>query len=226
MLVHIPAVLSPGQVAECRHELERAEWVDGRVTAGHQSRRVKHNRQIPEDHPVARQLGDTILSALEREQLFMSAALPLKVVPPLFNRYEGGQTYGNHVDGAIYPIAGTPCRVRTDLSVTLFLTAPDAYDGGELIVDDTYGAHQVKLPAGDAILYPGTSLHRVQPVTRGTRFAAFFWVESMVRADAQRALLFDLDTAIRQLAGVAPQPPAVLQLYNVYHNLLRQWADT
>jgi PKHD-type hydroxylase len=226
MLVHIPGILSEPQVTEFHHELLHAEWVDGRVTAGHQSQRVKDNRQIPEGNPTARRLGDTVLTALERSPLFMSAALPRKIVPPLFNRYEGGETYGNHVDGAVYPIAGTPYRVRTDMSVTLFLTAPGEYDGGELIIDDTYGVHQIKLPAGDAILYPGTSLHRVQPVTRGTRLAAFFWVESMVRADAQRALLFDLDNAIQQLAGIEPQPPAVLQLFNVYHNLLRQWADT
>jgi PKHD-type hydroxylase len=226
MLVHIPGVLNETQMTEFRHALLCAEWVDGRVTAGHQSQRVKDNRQIPEGHPIARRLGEIILTCLEKSPLFMSAALPSKIVPPLFNRYERGQTYGNHVDGAVFPIAGTPHRVRTDLSMTVFLTPPDEYDGGELIIDDTYGAHQIKLPAGDAILYPGTSLHRVQPVTRGVRFAAFFWVESMVRADAQRALLFDLDTAIRQLAGMEPQPPAVLQLFNVYHNLLRQWADT
>jgi PKHD-type hydroxylase len=226
MLVHIPGILSERKVTEFRHELLRAEWVDGRITAGHQSERVKDNRQIPPGHPIARRLGDAILTSLEQSPLFMSAALPRKIVPPLFNRYEGGQTYGNHVDGAVYPIAGTPHRVRTDLSVTLFLTPPDDYDGGELTVDDTYGAHQIKLPAGDAILYPGTSLHRVQPVTRGTRLASFFWIESMVRSDAQRTLLFELDTAIQQLAGMEPQPPAVLQLFNIYHNLLRLWADT
>ena len=156
----------------------------------------------------------------------MSAALPLKVVPPLFNRYEGGETYGTHVDGAVYPVPGTPHRVRTDLSATLFLSRPDEYDGGELVTDDTYGSHRIKLPAGDMILYPGTSLHRVEPVTGGVRLAAFFWVQSMVRADSRRALLFDLDTAIQQLAGARARQPGGGQLFNVYHNLLRQWADT
>jgi PKHD-type hydroxylase len=226
VLVHIPKVLDATQLVECRRAIAGAEWVDGRVTAGHQFARVKHNRQLPVGHPVARRLGDMILTALDRNPLFMSAALPLKVVPPLFNRYEGGETYGNHVDGAIYPIAGTPHRVRTDLSATLFLSAPEDYEGGELIADDTYGAHRIKLPAGDMILYPGTSLHRIEPVTSGVRIAAFFWVQSMVRADAQRALLFDLDTAIQSLSLAVPDDPALAQLTSVYHNLLRQWADT
>ena len=176
MLVHIPHVLTPDQLAECREVLAAAEWVDGRVTAGHGFAAVKHNRQVPAGHPAARRLGDLILTALDRTPLFLSAALPLKVVPPLFNRYEGGETYGNHVDGAVYPVAGTPHRVRTDLSATLFLSAPEEYDGGELVTDDTYGSHRIKLPAGDMILYPGTSLHRVEPVTGGVRLAAFFWV--------------------------------------------------
>ncbi len=226
MLVHIPKVLDAAQLAECRRVLAAAEWIDGRETAGHQFARVKHNRQIPARHPVARQLGDMILTALDRNPLFMSAALPLKVVPPFFNRYEGGETYGNHIDGAIHPVAGTPHRVRTDLSATLFLSAPGDYEGGELIIDDTYGVHRVKLPAGDMILYPGTSLHRVEPVTHGVRLAAFFWVQSMVRADAQRVLLFDLDTAIQSLSLAVPDDPALAQLTNIYHNLLRQWADT
>jgi PKHD-type hydroxylase len=226
VLVHIPKVLDAAQLTECRKALAAAEWVDGRVTAGHQFARVKHNRQVPAQHPVARRLGDLILTALDRNPLFMSAALPLKVVPPLFNRYEGGETYGSHVDGAVYPVAGTPHRVRTDTSATLFLSAPEDYEGGELVADDTYGAHRIKLPAGDMILYPGTSLHRVEPVTSGVRLAAFFWVQSMVRADAQRALLFDLDTAIQQLSLAVPDQPALAQLTNVYHNLLRQWADT
>jgi PKHD-type hydroxylase len=226
VLVHIPKVLEIDQVAECRNALATAEWVDGRVTAGHQFARVKHNRQMPAQHPVAHRLGDLILTALDRTPLFMSAALPLKVVPPLFNRYEGGETYGNHVDGAVYPVAGTPHRVRTDLSATLFLSAPEEYAGGELVADDTYGAHRIKLPAGDMVLYPGTSLHRVEPVTGGVRLAAFFWIQSMVRSDGQRALLFELDTAIQQLSGTLPDSPAVAQLFNVYHNLLRQWADT
>jgi PKHD-type hydroxylase len=226
MLVHIPQVLDAAQLVEFRRALDSAEWVNGRETAGHQFARVKHNRQIPVGHPVARRLGDLILTALDRNPLFMSAALPLKVVPPFFNRYEGGETYGNHIDGAIHPVAGTPHRVRTDLSATLFLSAPDDYEGGELVVDDTYGVHRVKLPAGDMILYPGTSLHRVEPVTHGVRLAAFFWVQSMVRADAQRVLLFDLDTAIQSLSLAVPDDPALAQLTNIYHNLLRQWADT
>jgi PKHD-type hydroxylase len=226
MLVAIPEVLSAEQVAECRRALGDAEWVDGRATAGYTSERVKNNRQIAERHPIARQLGDMIVGALERNPLFVSTALPRRIVPPLFNRYEGGETYGNHVDGAVYPVAGTPHRVRTDLSATLFLSPPEDYDGGELVIDDTYGAHRVKLPAGDLILYPGSSLHRVEPVTNGTRLASFFWVESMVRDDGERRLLFDLDTAIQQLAAAQPDNPPVLQLINVYHNLLRRWADT
>jgi PKHD-type hydroxylase len=226
VLVHIPKVLDTDQVTECRKALASAEWVNGRVTAGHQFARVKHNRQVPAQHPIARRLGELILTALDRNPLFMSAALPLKIVPPLFNRYEGGETYGNHVDGAVYPVAGTTHRVRTDVSATLFLSAPEDYQGGELVADDTYGAHRIKLPAGDMILYPGTSLHRVEPVTSGVRLGAFFWVQSMVRADAQRALLFDLDTAIQQLSLAVANEAALAQLTNVYHNLLRQWVDT
>jgi PKHD-type hydroxylase len=226
MLLHIPEILTAEQLAECRTALAAAEWVDGRITAGHHSERVKNNRQVPERHPVARRLGDVILGALDRSALFLSAALPLKTVPPLFNRYEGGETYGNHVDGAVRPVPGTPHRVRTDLSATVFLSPPEDYDGGELVVDDTFGAHRVKLPAGSMILYPGSSLHRVEPVTRGVRLAAFFWIESMVRDDGRRRLLFDLDRSVQEIAGAMPASPAVAQLYNVYHNLLRQWADT
>ncbi len=225
MLLQIPDVLTSEQVAECRRMLEQAEWVDGRVTAGHQSARAKDNMQLPEGHPAARQLGDMILSALERSPLFMSAALPLRVFPPLFNRYEGGQSFGNHVDNAIRQVPNTPHRVRTDLSATLFLAAPEEYEGGELLVEDTYGLHRVKLPAGYLILYPASSLHRVQPVTRGSRLASFFWVQSMVRDDGERTLLFDLDTAIQRLSVDAPEHPSVVQLTSVYHNLLRRWAD-
>jgi PKHD-type hydroxylase len=226
MLLHIPDILNLEQLGGCRAALMGAEWIDGRVTAGHHSERVKRNRQIDERHPVARKLGEMILAALDRNALFLSAALPLKIVPPIFNRYEGGETYGNHVDGAVRPVPGTPYRVRTDLSATVFLSAPEDYDGGELVVDDTFGAHRVKLPAGSMILYPGSSLHRVEPVTRGTRLAAFFWIESMVRDDGQRRLVFDLDMAAQQLAGAVPDNPAVAELYNVYHNLLRRWAGT
>lgn len=225
MLLHIPEVLSAEQVAHCRRVLEKAEWVDGRVTAGHQSARAKDNTQVPEGHPAARELGDLILAALERNPLFMAAALPSKVFPPLFNRYEGGQSFGNHVDNAVRQVTGTPHRVRTDLSVTLFLAAPEEYDGGELLVEDTYGVHEVKLPAGDLILYPASSLHRVNPVTRGARLASFFWVQSMVRDDGERALLFDLDTSIQRLAHEDPDHPSAAPLTSVYHNLLRRWAD-
>jgi PKHD-type hydroxylase len=226
MLLRIPNVLSADELARCRAALAVAAWQDGRATAGHQSARVKSNQQLIETDPVARQFGDMILAALERVPLFVSAALPLKVVPPLFNRYENGGAYGTHIDGAIWQIGGTRHRVRTDLSATVFLSSPEDYDGGELTVEDTYGAHRVKLPAGDLILYPGTSLHHVAPVTRGSRLAAFFWIQSMIRDDAQRTLLFDLDTSIRQVREALPEHPSAVQLTNVYHNLLRQWADT
>lgn len=225
MLLHIPDVLTPEQVAQAREALDKAEWVDGRVTAGHQSARAKDNMQLPEDNPVARQLADTVLAALQKSPLFIGAALPLKVFPPLFNRYSGGQSFGTHVDNAIRQVAGTPYRIRTDLSATLFLSAPEEYDGGELSVEDTYGVQSVKLPPGHMILYPATSLHHVRPVTRGTRIASFFWVQSMVRDDAQRTLLFDLDSTIQQIAQEAPDHPAAVRLTGIYHNLLRQWAD-
>lgn len=225
MLLHVPNVLSAGQVAECRRQLDAADWIDGRATAGHQSAKAKDNAQLPEDSPVARQLGQMILSALERNPLFLAGALPLKIFPPLFNRYAGGQFFGNHVDNAVRQVRNTPHRVRTDISATLFLAAPSEYDGGELMIDDTYGSHSVKLPAGDLVLYPSTSLHRVQPVTRGARIASFFWIQSMVRDDGQRTLLFDLDLAIQRLGGDTPDHPSVVQLTGVYHNLLRRWAD-
>lgn len=225
MLLHVPNVLTAEQVAECRRQLDAADWIDGRVTAGHQSAKAKDNAQLPEDSPVARQLGQMILSALERNPLFLAGALPLKIFPPLFNRYAGGQSFGNHVDNAIRQVRNTPHRVRTDISATLFLASPSEYDGGELMIDDTYGSHSVKLPAGDLVLYPSTSLHRVQPVTRGARVASFFWIQSMVRDDGQRTLLFDLDLAIQRLGGDAPDHPSVVQLTGIYHNLLRRWAD-
>jgi PKHD-type hydroxylase len=225
MLLQIPDVLTSDQVAHARDLLEASRWVDGRVTAGHQSALVKDNMQLPEDHPVAQELGDVILEALRRNPLFVSAALPLRVFPPLFNCYQGGQSFGNHVDNAIRQIAGTPLRIRTDLSATLFLADPDEYDGGELLVEDTYGCHNVKLPAGHMVLYPSTSLHSVRAVTRGARIASFFWIQSMVRDDAQRTLLFDLDTAIQRLTIDIPDHPAAVQLTGVYHNLLRRWAD-
>ncbi|HYC31733.1 MAG TPA: Fe2+-dependent dioxygenase [Gemmatimonadales bacterium] len=225
MLLHIPDVLSPDQVAEARRLLDGAAWVDGNVTAGHQSSRTKDNMQVPEDHPVARQLGDTILKALQRSGLFISAALPLKVFPPLFNRYTGGQAFGTHVDNAIRQVTGTPHRVRTDLSATLFLCDPSEYDGGELSVEDTYGVHSVKLPAGHMVLYPASSLHHVTPVTRGARIASFFWIQSMIREDAARTILFDLDNCIQGLSREQPDHPTAVQLTGIYHNLLRRWAD-
>jgi PKHD-type hydroxylase len=225
MVLQIPDVLSGQQVAHARRLLDSSNWVDGRVTAGHQSARVKDNVQLPEDHPAARELGDMILRALEGNSLFVSAALPLRVFPPLFNRYSGGQAFGNHVDNSIRQIAGTPLRIRTDLSATLFLAEPEDYDGGELIIEDTYGVHTVKLPAGHMVLYPASSLHRVSPVTRGARVASFFWIQSMLRDDGDRTLLFDLDTAIQRLTVDMPDHPAAVQLTAVYHNLLRRWAD-
>lgn len=225
MLVHIPKVLTPEQVTQVRAALDKADWVDGRNTAGYLSQRVKDNQQLPDNHPVARQIGDQLLQILEQHPLFTSAALPLKVVPPLFNRYSGNQTYGRHIDGAIRPISGTPHRVRTDLSATLFLTAPEDYDGGELVIEDTFGPRCIKFPAGDMVLYPGTSVHHVEPVTRGARVASFFWIQSMVREDSQRTMLFELDNAIQQLGGVVPDNPAVVKLAGLYHNLLRLWAD-
>ncbi|MGH9752941.1 MAG: Fe2+-dependent dioxygenase [Blastocatellia bacterium] len=225
MLLHIPDILTAEQVAHCRQKLEQADWVDGRVTAGHQSARAKDNMQLPEDHPAARELGELILAALQNNLVFMAAALPLKVFPPLFNRYQGGQSFGTHVDNAVRQVTGTPHRVRTDLSATLFLASPDEYDGGELSVEDTYGLHNVKLPAGHLILYPASSLHHVRPVTRGARLASFFWIQSMVRDDGRRTLLFDLDMAIQRVSDEMPDHSSVIQFTGVYHNLLRRWAD-
>jgi len=225
MLVQIPDVLAPDQVAAARRILDATPWIDGRVTAGHQSAMVKHNRQLPEDSPVARELGDLVLAALQRNALFLSAALPLRVFPPLFNRYEGGESFGNHVDNAIRQFGATGLRIRTDLSATLFFSDPGEYDGGDLLIEDTYGVHTVKLPKGHMILYPSTSLHRVTPVTRGARIASFFWIQSMVRDDGQRTLLFDLDGAIQRLRGDVPDHPSGVQLTAVYHNLIRQWAE-
>jgi PKHD-type hydroxylase len=225
VLLVIPDVLSSEQVAHVRQVLDQAEWVDGRVTAGHQSARAKDNMQLPEDHPAARQLGEIILTALGQNALFLSAALPSRVFPPLFNRYQGGQSFGTHVDNAIRQVTATGHRIRTDLAATLFFSQPDEYDGGDLVVEDTYGMHSVKLPAGHMIVYPATSLHHVRPVTRGARLASFFWIQSMVRDDAERTLLFDLDTGIQRVAQEQIGHPASVQLTGVYHNLLRRWAE-
>jgi PKHD-type hydroxylase len=225
MLLQVPDVLTPEQVVHARRLLDGGPWVDGRVTAGPQSARAKQNLQLPDDSAQARELGEIVLAALQRNPLFMSAALPLKVFPPLFNRYTGGDSFGSHVDNAIRQVPGTPHRVRTDLSATLFFVDPDAYDGGDLVVEDTYGVHSVKLPAGHLVLYPATSLHHVTPVTRGARLASFFWIQSLIRDDGQRTLLFDMDTAIQRLAQTVPDHPSTVQLTGVYHNLLRQWAE-
>lgn len=227
MLICIPAVLSKQQVAECRRVIDKANWVDGNATSGQQASMAKRNMQLPEDSPEAQRMGDMILEALASNALFISAALPRKTYPPLFNSYSDGQTFGTHVDNAIRQIRGTPHRVRTDLAATLFLTEPEDYDGGELTVELAFGAQEVKLPAGDMVLYPASSLHRVQPVTRGARVSSFFWIESMVRDDGERALLFDLDNAIQDAAGLQGlDHPVAIKLTGVYHNLLRRWADS
>lgn len=230
MLLAIEKVLAKEQVAAVRSRLDAAEWVDGRVTAGYQAQEVKRNAQVAESSQVAREVGEMILAALARSPQFMSAALPLRVFPPMFNSYAGGGTFGTHVDTAIRQLSTTGQRVRTDLSATLFLTEPEAYDGGELIIEESYGEKSVKLAAGDMVLYPATSLHRVEPVTRGNRVSSFFWIQSMVRQDAHRTLLWELDGSIQRLArSEQAQSPAVkqsaVQLTGVYHNLLRQWAE-
>jgi len=225
MIVHVPAVLDAAQLAVVRERLGAAEWQDGRATAGHQSSQVKHNLQLPTASAAARELGEIIVRSLERSALFISAALPRHVYPPLFNRYEGGMGFGAHVDNAIRQLPGTHHRLRTDLSATLFLSAAQDYDGGELIIEDTFGSQRIRLPAGDLVLYPASSLHRVTPVTRGTRLAAFFWVQSMVREDGERRLLYEMDSAIRQLAAVPAADACSVQLTACYHNLLRRWAE-
>jgi PKHD-type hydroxylase len=225
MLITVPDVLNPDQVAKARHTLESAEWVDGKVTAGKQSAKAKDNQQIPEGHPASKEVGGLILEVLGKNPLFLAAALPAKVFPPLFNRYSGGQSFGTHVDNAIRQVPGTPHRIRTDLSATLFFAGPEEYDGGELVVEDTYGSHKVKLRPGSMILYPSTSLHHVTPVTRGTRLCSFFWIQSMVRDDAKRSLLFDMDVGIQRLSRDVAGHPSLVSLTGIYHNLLRQWAE-
>ena len=221
MLLVIPQVLNGEQLRSFRSSLAGGAWVDGRVTAGHQSARAKDNAQLAEDDPLARRLGAQVQDALDRHPLFLSAALPRAVFPPLFNRYGVGQGFGVHVDNAIRTsIQGT--RIRTDLSATLFLSEPADYDGGELSIEGGSGLQRVKLPAGDMVLYPATSLHRVEPITRGQRLASFFWIQSMVRDDGERTTLFDLDQAIQRLP---PEHPAAIALTGIYHNLLRRWAD-
>jgi PKHD-type hydroxylase len=225
MMVHIPEVLDARALARCREVFEAAGWIDGRVTAGHQSAEVKKNLQLPEESKESGELGQLVVTGLQSNPLFISSVLPQRIFPPLFNRYDSGMNFGSHVDNAIRPITGTAERIRTDVSATLFLTDPDFYDGGELVVEDTYGSHKVKLPAGDMIVYPSTSLHHVTPVTRGSRISSFFWIQSMVRDVTRRSLLFDMDMSIMQLNKKLAGDPAVVMLTGVYHNLLRQWAE-
>ncbi|MFP6850649.1 MAG: Fe2+-dependent dioxygenase [Pseudomonas sp.] len=226
MMLSIADVLTPEQVGECRQAFEQASWQDGRLTAGHQALMAKANQQLALDDPLAVQIGDFIVQRLGNHPQFVSAALPLKVLPPRFNRYNGGGTYGNHIDNSIFSVAGSSQRVRSDLSATLFFSDPEEYDGGELVVEDSYGSHRVKLPAGHLVLYPGSSLHRVEPVTRGTRYAAFFWIQSLVREDNQRGMLLELDKAIQALTQEVPGSAELVRLTGVYHNLLRHWANT
>lgn len=227
MLIEIPAVLDAAALARVRGIIDAAEWIDGNATSGYQSALAKRNRQLPEDSAAAREAGQMVLAALGASPLFFAAALPLKIFPPLFNAYEGGETFGVHVDNAVRIQRGSEFRLRSDLSATLFLEDPEAYDGGELVVETQFGAQAVKLPAGHMLLYPSSSLHRVEPVTRGRRVASFFWIQSMVRDTEARRSLFELDTAIQTIAqDRGHDDPAIIQLTGVYHNLLRRWADS
>lgn len=226
MLITIPDLLTPEEVAYIRQVLEGTNWIDGRLTAGDQAAKVKNNLQVPVDSAEARELGNIILRALSRSPIYSSAALPLEVLPPMFNRYDEGMTFGAHVDGSIRVIPGTGKRIRTDVSTTVFLTPPEDYDGGELIVHDTYGEHRVKLPVGHAVVYPATSLHSVTPVTRGSRWASFFWAQSMIRDDWRRHMLYDLDMSIIRIRSLLDDnDPGVQGLTNHYHNMIRQWTE-
>ncbi len=225
MLLHIPNVLNAEELKSIQKILHEANWVDGKVTAGTQSEQVKNNLQLSEDSEVAESARKIVLKALSRNALFFSAGLPKKIYPPLFNQYRGGMNFGNHIDNAVRTHAATGNHVRTDVSSTLFLSEPDSYEGGELVVEDTYGQQMVKLPAGDMVVYPGTSLHHVRPVTQGARIASFFWTQSMIRDDAQRTLLFDMDAAISTLRQQHGDSAAVVRLTGNYHNLIRMWAD-
>lgn len=225
MIVEIPGVFSPQEAQVLVEKLRATPWVDGKVTAGAQSQRVKHNRQLDGDDPLGREIGDEIINRLAKDAVFMSAALPKRIYPPLFNRYGIGESFGFHIDNAVRGIRASRERVRTDLSATLFLSDPDTYDGGELVIRDTYAEQRVKLKAGSMILYPGSSVHKVQPVTRGERIASFFWIESLVREDAQRNLLLDMDVAIQRLTQQEASEESLVQLTGCYHNLLRMWAD-
>ncbi len=225
MLLHIPNVLNPEELSAIQKIMREADWVDGKVTAGTQSEQVKNNLQLAENSEAAETARKIVLKALSRNALFFSAVLPKKIYPPLFNQYRGGMDFGNHIDNAVRTQAATGNHVRTDVSSTLFLSDPDSYEGGELVVEDTYGQQMVKLPAGDMVVYPGTSLHHVRPVTKGARIASFFWTQSMIRDDAQRTLLFDMDAAISTLRQQHGDSAAVVRLTGNYHNLIRMWAD-
>lgn len=225
MMLRIPALLDASSVAAIRGIIDAASWTDGNVTSGNQAAQAKRNMQLPEKSPAARQAGDVIMAALEKNGVFFSGALPLKVYPPLFNRYEAGMNFAPHIDNAVRFVPGAPVRVRTDLSATLFLTDPADYDGGELVVLDTYGEHRVKLAAGDMVLYPASSRHHVTPVARGSRVSSFFWIQSMVRDEAARGLLYDLDFSIQGLRGKVGDCDETVALIGLYHNLIRRWAD-
>jgi PKHD-type hydroxylase len=225
MMLHVPEVLTAGELAECRELLFAAEWEDGLVTAGSQAARVKRNRQLPENTPTLRRLREIVTAALMRNPIFFSAALPHRILPPFFNRYEGGETFGEHVDNAIRRPWKSDVNIRTDVSTTLFFTGPEEYEGGDLVVEDTYGAHIARLPAGDAIVYPSTSLHRVEPVTAGARVCSFLWTQSMIRDDWKRNLMFDLDCRIQRLRAQLGETEDVVGLTSHYHNLLRMWAE-
>lgn len=230
MLMHVPSVLTRDQVIQFREALDAADWTDGRETVGRQGAEVKRNQQLPDKSTLRHQLGERVLLALANNPLYFAAALPLRTLPPRFNRYAGGGEYGFHVDGSVMALPRVegqpPASLRTDISCTLFLSDPDDYDGGELVINDTYGEHEVKLPAGDLIVYPSSSLHRVRQVTRGARLACFFWVQSLIRDDAQRQMLFDLDASIQTLTGSAADRDTIMRLTAIYHNLLRRWAET
>lgn len=225
MLLHIPGIFTKDEAKRVREALEQASWLDGKVTAGYQSAQAKHNQQLAENDPLAREISTTMLQRLWTHPMFVSAVLPYKAYPPLFNRYSEGGSFGHHIDNAIRTVQGGSEQVRTDVSATLFFSEPETYDGGELVIQDTYGAQRIKLPAGDIVIYPSTSLHKVEPVTRGARLASFFWTQSMIRDDSQRALLFDMDQAIQSLSRDVPDHPALLRLTGNYHNLLRRWAE-
>ncbi|MBB3102057.1 Fe2+-dependent dioxygenase [Azomonas macrocytogenes] len=225
MLLHIPQLFSAEEIQRIRVALEQANWLDGKITAGYQSAKAKLNLQLAEDDPLAREISEVLLQRLWQNPQFMSAALPHKVFPPLFNCYTGGGVFGYHVDNAVRQVRNSLERVRTDLSATVFFCDPDEYDGGELVIQDTYGTPSIKFAAGDMVLYPSTSLHKVEPVTRGARLASFFWIQSLVREDSRRTLLYELDNSIQTLTQDIPDHPALVELTRTYHNLLRQWVE-